>query len=91
MVTCIRNLNHISGVMVSMLASSVVDLGLDPWSGQAKDYKICIRCFSTKHIALRRKNQGWLAWNQDKVSEWNDIYLLFQWASTIKIQLRVLV
>jgi hypothetical protein len=35
-----------------------------------------------------------LAWNQDNVSEWGDmsIYrLLFQWASTIKIQLSVLV
>jgi hypothetical protein len=35
-----------------------------------------------------------LARNQDKVSEWGDksiLGLLFQWASTIKIQLSVLV
>jgi hypothetical protein len=35
-----------------------------------------------------------LARNQNNVSEWNDIStrgLLFQWASTIKIQLSVLV
>jgi len=36
----------------------------------------------------------WLARNQDNVSEWGDISiheLLFQWSSTIKIQLNVLV
>jgi hypothetical protein len=34
--------------MVSLLASSVVDHGLDPRSGQTKDYKIGICCFSVK-------------------------------------------
>ena len=61
--------NHIGGVMVSMLASRAVDRGFVPQSGQAKDYKIGICCFSTKHEALRRKNNGWLAQNQDNVSE----------------------
>jgi hypothetical protein len=35
-----------------------------------------------------------LAWNQNNVFEWSDMStrrLLFQWASTIKIQLSVLV
>jgi hypothetical protein len=45
--------------MVSVLASSVVDHGVDPRSGQTKDYKIGICCFSTMHTALRRKT-GWL-------------------------------
>jgi hypothetical protein len=48
-------INPISGVMVSVLASSVVDC--EPQSCQTKDYKIgtfCICCFSTKHAALRR-------------------------------------
>jgi len=61
-----------------------------PWSGQTKDYKIGICCFSAKHEALRRKSKDWLAQNQDNVSEWGDMSirgLLFQWASTIKIQL----
>jgi hypothetical protein len=50
-----------SGVMVSMLALSVVDHGFEPWSGQIKDYKIGICCFSAKHAALRRKAKtGWL-------------------------------
>jgi len=73
--------NRIGGVMVSILASSAVDRG----SGQTKDYKIGICCFSTKHAALRSKSKGWLARNQDNVSEWSDMStrgLLFQWAST---------
>ena len=51
-------------------------------------------CFSVEHAALWRKNKDWLARNQNNVSEWNDICtcgLLFHWASTIKIQLSVLV
>jgi len=43
--------------MVSVLAASEVDRGLDPRSGQAKDYTIGICCFSSKHAALRRKEQ----------------------------------
>jgi hypothetical protein len=67
--------------MVSVLASSVVDCGFEPWSGQTKDYKIGICCFSAKHAALRRKSKDWLARNQDNVSEWGDMSihrLLFQ-------------
>ena len=37
--------NHIDGVVVSVLASSAVDHGFKPRSGQAKDYKIGICCF----------------------------------------------
>jgi len=37
---------------------------------QTKDYKIGICCFSTKHVALRRKGKDWLAWNPENVSEW---------------------
>ena len=87
-------MNHISSVIVSVLASSVVDRGFEHLSGQTKDYKIGICYFSTKHAALRSKSKNWLARNQDNVSEWA-ICLphgqLFQWASTIKIQLVVLV
>jgi hypothetical protein len=53
--------------MVSVLASSVVDSGFEPWSGQTKDYKIGIHGFSAKHAALRRKSKDWLAWNQDNI------------------------
>ena len=59
--------------MVSVLASSAVDRGFEPRSGQTKDYKIGICCFSTKHTALRRKNKDWLARNQNDVSQWSDM------------------
>jgi hypothetical protein len=59
--------------MVSMLTSSAVDRGFEPWSGQIKDYKIAICCFSAKHAELRRKCKDWLDWNQDNVSEWSDM------------------
>jgi hypothetical protein len=48
-------------VVVSMLASNVVDRGFEPQSGQAKDYEIGICCFSAEHAALRRKSKDWLA------------------------------
>ena len=87
-------LNCIGGVMVSMLASCAVNCGFEPQSGQTKDYWIGICCFSAKHTALTRKSKDWLAQNQDNVSEWSNMSnrgLLFQWASTIKIQPSVLV
>ena len=77
----------IGGVMVSVLASSAVDHRFELRSGQTKDYKIGICCFSARHAALKRKSKDWLAWNQNNVSEWSDMStreLLFQWASTIK-------
>ena len=88
--------NSISGVMVSVLTSSAVDHGFEHRSGQTKDYKIGICCFSAKHPVLRRKSKDWLDRNQDNVSEWSDMSirgLLFQRASpaTIKIQLSGLV
>jgi len=51
-------------------------------------------CFSAKHAALRRKSKDLLDWNQDNVSKWGGMsirWLWFQWSSTIKIQLNVLV
>ena len=78
---------------VCVLASRVTDRGFEPRSDQTQDYKIAMCCFSAKHAALRRKNNNWLARNQDNVSEWDEISirgLLFQWASTITIHLTVL-
>ena len=56
-----------------MLASSAVDCGFEPRSGQTKDYKTGICCFSTKNAAFRRKRKDWLARNQNNVSEWCDM------------------
>ena len=67
---------------------------LNMFVDQTKDYKIGICCFSAKHAVLRRKNKYWLIQNQDNVSECKDMstqWLLFQWASTINIQLSALV
>ena len=66
-------MNRNGGVMVSIVTSSAVDCEFKPRSGQSKDYKIGICCFSAKHIASRRKNKDRLAWNQDNVSEWGDM------------------
>ena len=80
-------------VIFSVLDRSAIDRGFETRSGQTKDYKIGICCFSAKHAALRRENKDWLARNQDNVSEWGDMSthgLLFQCASIIKIQLSVL-
>ena len=55
--------------MVSGFASSAVDRGFEPRSGQTKDYKIGICCFTAKHAALR-ESKDWLARNQDNV--WGD-------------------
>ena len=49
------SINHICGVMVSVLTSSVVDRGFEPWSGQTKDYEIGIYYLSAKHAVLRAK------------------------------------
>jgi len=57
----------------------VVDRGFEYQSGQTKDYKIGICCFSAKHAALWRKSKDWLT--QDNMSEWGDMSirgLLFQ-------------
>jgi DNA-binding FrmR family transcriptional regulator len=57
-------------------------------------YTIGICCFSAKRLTLRSKNTDWLAWNQDYVFEWSVMSIctpLFQWASTINIQLIFLV
>jgi hypothetical protein len=57
--------NRISGVMVSVLATCVVDHGFKSKSGKTRDYKIDSCCFFGKHPALR------FARNQDNVSVWS--------------------
>jgi hypothetical protein len=55
--------------MVSVLALSAADRGFEPRSGQTKDYKIGISCFSAKHAAWWRKSKDWLARNRNNVSD----------------------
>jgi len=47
----------IGGEMFNVLASSAGVRGVESRSGQTKDYKIGICCFSAKHAALRRKSK----------------------------------
>jgi len=47
----------LGGVMIGMLASSAVDHGFNPGSGQNKDYEIGISCLSSEHAVLRKKNK----------------------------------
>ena len=89
--------NLAGGLMVSLFFSSVINYEFESRSGQTKDYKICIICFSTKLTSLsskRKDGQTLRLRNLDNMSEWIDMYtdgLLFQLASNIKIQLSVLV
>ena len=43
--------------MVSVLATSAVDREFKPRSGQTKDYKIGICCFSAKARSIKEKEQ----------------------------------
>ena len=49
--------NCVYDVMVSVPASSTVDIGFEPVSGQTNDYKINIYCNSAYHATLRSKNK----------------------------------
>jgi hypothetical protein len=73
-----------------MLTSSVVDGGNELPAGQTEDYKIDICWLSWLSTLLRSKIKNWLAQDLVNVCKWSDMSirrLLFQWASTIKIQL----
>ena len=54
--------------MVSVLTSSAEGHGFDPRSGQTKDIKIGICCFSAKHAPFRCKSKDWSAQSQNNVS-----------------------
>jgi hypothetical protein len=82
--------NRISGIMVSVLPSSVVDCGFEPQSGQTKDYKIGMCYIFAKNKVLQNKSKSGLAWNQDHVSEWNDMSTIDCCFSDLLIQLSIL-
>ena len=46
------NYRRIGGVMDGVSATSAGDHGLSPPSGETKDYKIVICCFSAKNAVL---------------------------------------
>ena len=64
----LHNTNRIGVLMVSVLASSAVDRGFEPRSGQTKDFTIGIYVLLLRKVAtLRRKRKDWLARNQENV------------------------
>ena len=68
--SCINNIieySRIGGIIVSVLASSVMFSGFEARSGQTKDYEIGICCFSAKQTVINRKGKCWLALNKDNV------------------------
>jgi hypothetical protein len=65
----IRNL--VGGVIVSVLAFSVIGCGVDLWLDQTNDYKIGIYCLSAEHDELRRKGKDGLAWIRNNVCSEN--------------------
>ena len=58
-----------SGLTRGLPIGLMVDRGFYPRSGQTKDCKIGICCFSANHAALRRKRKDWLARTQNNVHE----------------------
>ena len=47
--------NHISRVIVDVLTSIVVDRGIEPQSGQTKDYKLVFTSQLKNHAGVRAK------------------------------------
>jgi hypothetical protein len=72
--------------MVSVLASSTVDRGFEPRSGQTKHCKLGICCFSAKHAVLRRKSKDWLARDDVRFVLDQHAELDFDSASSLKQQ-----
>jgi hypothetical protein len=65
--------------MVSVLPSSAVDRGFETRSGQTKNYKISICCFSAMRTALGNKNKDECGILQ------NHVLLILQLYRVIKI------
>ena len=58
--------------MVNVFASSAVDRGFEPRSGQTKTMKLIFVASPLEHAALRKRSKDWLAQHQNNVSEWGD-------------------
>jgi hypothetical protein len=82
--------NHIGGVLVSMLAFSVVDRGFVPWSGKTKDYEteratlliyIQDNCKNFEHLSPNNKliwllsSEDTLLLNKLAVAEYTSVIL----------------
>ena len=95
MVIRYMNSDHIGGIIVSVHPTCAVDRGFQLRLGQTENYKIstCIFCFSAKLTSLRRRTKT--SWLRIMImclcrNNMSTCWLLFQWTSTIHIQLRVI-
>ena len=91
--TRVNKWNHSQPYPCSLFTFIKYVLASRSW-GQTKYYNISICCFYEKRAVLRRKSKDWLALNRENMFEWGSMStrgLLCRWASTIKIQLNVLV
>ena len=59
MIYYLKSTTHISGVMSCMLTSSAIDHGFEAQSGQTKDHKIGMCCFSAEHATVSRNLSEW--------------------------------
>ena len=66
-------LNHVGGVMVCMLASSVVDCEFMPVQVKPKTIKLFFVASSAKHAALGRKSKDLVDLDSDNVSKWDNM------------------
>ena len=67
--------------MIRVFNWIVVDHGIEPRSGQTKEYIIGIWWFFAKFMVLKSWIKDWLTQSLDNVSEWSDMstcVLLFQ-------------
>jgi len=79
--------------MVNVFALSVVDGEFDPCRVNPLTIKLVLPVAASS-LSTQSKSKTRVAQNKDNMSEWSDLStrgLLFQWTSTIKIQLRMLV
>jgi hypothetical protein len=67
-------------------------MGSSPNRVKPKTIKLVFVASALSTQSAEERVKDWLAWNQDIVSEWGDMAirrLLFQWDSTLKIDLSV--
>ena len=63
-----KRLDHLGGIMGSVLASNVIDHRFKSRSEQTKNYEIGICCLSDKDTSLMSKGKGWCDRNLDNIS-----------------------
>ena len=55
------------------MVTVLVDREFESRSGQSKDYKTGMRCFSATHATLRSKSKDWVSQTQNNVSQGSDM------------------